>query len=164
MEIREVGTVKTKLVTRLALAMLMVVVFGGDANSQGRTGMERVPGTMSGTVTDEAGAALGGVVVKIFEEGMHLAETTSGADGRYRLEFDYIPDIDWTLLSWFVPEGNAALPQILILRESLKSKDLELWSPCLPRMELKSRMMFDVTLLSEKTTLEQMSELDCLKE
>ncbi len=93
---------------------------------------------------------------------MILAETTSSADGRYRLEFEYIPDIDWTLLTWFVPESGT-LPQIVILRESLKSKDLELWSPCLPRVELKSRVKYDTTMLSEKTTLEKMSELDCLK-
>jgi Carboxypeptidase regulatory-like domain len=163
-EFREEFKVRTKVAFILPLAALLLIAWCGNADGQGRTGMERVPGTMTGTVTDESGSALAGVVVKIFEEGMVLAQTTTEASGRYRLEFEFIPDIDWTLLTWFVSEDDTNLPQILILRESLKSKDLELWSPCLPRMELKARMKYDAVLLTEKTTLLKMSDLDCLKE
>lgn len=102
--------------------------------------------------------------VKVFEEGFLIAETETGSDGSYLLEIDYLPDMDWTVMAWFVQPGGDLVPEIAILRESLKSKDMELWSPCLPRIELKSRMRCDIVLLTEKAKLEQMSELDCMQE
>jgi len=150
----------------LIMPLVALLVFTGTqfASAQSGTGMERVPGVMSGTITDEGGAALSGINVKIFEEGLLLAEAVSGADGNYYLEFEFIPDIDWTLLTWFVPEEGDLLPNIIILRESLRSKDLGLWSPCLQRHELKARMRFDTVLLTDDTTLKQMSELECLED
>ncbi len=90
-------------------------------------------------------------------------ETETAVDGSYRLEFEYLPDIDWTLMVWFVPPGGDLIPETVILRESLKSKDMELWSPCLPRIDLKSRMSYDVSLLNEPDKLAQISELDCFR-
>ncbi len=144
------------------LAMALVT---GGAGGQGATpeGLTRARGVLTGKVTDSSGQGLAGVKVKLFEEGFLLTETTSQAGGSYSLDVDYLPDIDWTVLVWFVPEQPDLIPEILILRESLKSKDLELWSPCLPRMELRPQMSFDVTLMKENEKLSQMSELDCIK-
>ena len=50
----------------------------------------------------------------------------------------------------------------MILRESLKSKDMDLWSSCLPRIELADRVKYDATLLGEQDKLKKMSELDCM--
>ncbi len=133
------------------------------AFAQSGSVMDRVPGVLSGSIENESGAALSGVKVQIFEEGLVLAETETGADGRYYLEFDYIPDIDWTLLTWFIPQDDNLLPNIVILRESLRSKELVLWSPCLQRIELKSRMPLDTVLYTEDTTLINMADLDCLE-
>ena len=146
------------------MCAIALVLFSGTGIAFAQSGsMDRVPGVLSGTVENESGATLSGIKVQIFEEGLVLAETETGADGRYYLEFDYIPDIDWTLLTWFIPQDNSLLPDIVILRESLRSKELVLWSPCLQRVELKSRISLDSVLYTEKNTLAKMSELECLE-
>ena len=147
----------------IALAILALAWAVPEATAQTGAGMERTTGTLTGTLTGASGEALAGIKVKVFEEGFVLEETESGADGRYRLEFAYLPDIDWTIMVWFVPPGGNLIPEIVILRESLKSKDMELWSSCLPRIELAPRMKFDGSLVSEDEKLAQMSELDCMK-
>jgi hypothetical protein len=147
----------------LALALVPVSALA-QAGAAGEFSVDRVPGTMTGTVVDTGGQGIAGVMVKIFEEGFRVEETETGGDGSYALEFAYLPDIDWTIMVWFVPPGEVLIPEIVILRESLKSKELELWSPCLPRIELGSRVKYDVTLFTEETKLAQMSELDCMKQ
>lgn len=147
----------------IAMAILALAWGAPEAVAQTGTALQRTTGTLSGTLTGASGEALAGVKVKVFEEGFVLAETESGSDGRYRLEFDYLPDIDWTVMVWFVPPDGNLIPEIVILRESLKSKDMELWSSCLPRIELAPRMKFDGKLVSEEEKLDQMSELDCMK-
>ena len=143
----------------LAAGLLWPMAAGGQAtDAPGRT-----RGVMSGVVSDASGTGLAGVSVKIFEEGFILAETQTEADGGYRLEFMYLPDIDWSLIAWFVPLSHDLIPEIVILRESLKSKDKELWSRCLPRIELQARVKQDVTLLNESDKLAQMSQLDCME-
>lgn len=118
----------------------------------------REAAVLRGSVTDAKGQALAGVAVKIFEEGFLLAETTSGPDGSYELSYGYLPEIDWTLVAWFVPAGDALIPEIYVLRESLKSKTRELWSACMPRVEIRSSLRIDAKLLDRDAKLQQMGE------
>lgn len=150
---------------RLTILVVLAGLIGPlAAFGQGAQAPGRVQGVMTGTVTDASGQGVGDVAVKIFEEGFVLAETTTAADGSYRLDYQYLPDIDWTIIAWFVPPEGNLIPEIVILRESLKSKDMELWSSCLPRIELRDRVEQDVTLLEETEKLNQMAELDCMEE
>jgi len=151
---------------RILPILLLILMPSWAAAQSGATGsaaLQRSTGVLSGTVADGSGNALAGVKVKVFEEGFLLTEGESGADGGYRLEIPYVPDIDWTLMVWYVPPTGELIPEILILRESLRSKELELWSPCLPRLELTARMSFDAVLYDEPGKLKQMSELDCME-
>ncbi len=142
----------------VAALILPAAVFAQTGEAPGRT-----QGVMTGTAADASGAGVAGTEVKIFEEGSLLAETTTEADGRYRLEFEFLPDIDWTIVVWFVPPEGELIPEIVILRESLKSKDLNLWSTCLPRLDLEARIRYDASLLNEADKLAEMSELDCMQ-
>ena len=147
----------------IILIGLVALLWPLAASGQGTEAPGRVQGVLTGTVTDASGQGIGGVEVKIFEEGFILSETTTAADGSYRLVYQYLPDIDWSIIAWFVPPEGELIPEIVILRESLKSKDMELWSSCLPRIELRDRVEQDMTLLNEAQKLDQMSELDCME-
>ena len=125
---------------------------------------EEVFGMLRGTVTDASGAGLAGVDVKVFEEGFLIQETQTTAGGAYEIGFRYLADLNWTMVVWFVPPSTELICEIVILRESLKSKELDLWSPCLPRIELEPIMKYDAQLLTEAGKLAQMSELDCLRD
>jgi hypothetical protein len=140
---------------------------GGAAHGQGSAPqggtLERTRGTLSGKVANADGAGVAGVAVKLFEEGFLQGETSTAADGTYSLEVSYLPDIDWTVMVWFVPQDPSLIPEILILRESLKSKELGLWSSCLPRIELRPQMSFDAVLMNEEQKLDQMTKMDCMR-
>lgn len=148
-------------------AILIATVSGaaaqGQATGPSRGVLERTPGALNGKVAGADGAGLAGVVVKLFEEGFLLAETATAEDGSYHLEVDYLADSDWTLVVWFVPPESALVPEIVILRESLRSQELGLWSGCLPRIDLQPVMRFDARLVNEEQKLEQMSQMDCVK-
>ncbi|MFH1143558.1 MAG: hypothetical protein V1774_03350 [Candidatus Eisenbacteria bacterium] len=114
-------------------------------------------------MTGAAGRPVVDVAVKIFEEGILLAEVKTGADGTYLLRFPYLPDIDWTIVVWFVPPTPDLVPEIVILRESLRAKSLDLWSTCLPRTDLRGQMHFDVQLVDDATKRQMISQLECFK-
>ena len=149
------------------LAILVAIMAGAEAQGQAPAPasgiLERTPGSLSGRVIGADGAGLGGVAVKLFEEGFLQAETRTAGDGSYRLEVSYLADSDWTLMVWFVPPGSDLVPEIVILRESLRSQELGLWSGCLPRIDLQPVMSFDALLLNEEQKLEQMSQMDCVR-
>jgi len=126
--------------------------------------LERTAGTLSGKATNASGAACADVAVKLFEEGFLRAETTTAADGTYSLEVNYVPDIDWTVMVWYVPQDPNLIPEIVVLRESLRSKEQDLWSACLPRVDLRPRMSYDVVLMNEEQKLDQMTKMDCMRD
>ncbi len=136
---------------------------GQTQAASGGFGLEHTTGSISGKVTDAAGHPIAGAQVKIFEQGLKIAEVSTGADGAYSVEFQYVPDVDWTMVIWFVPPQEMNLvAELVILRESLKSKELELWSPCLPRLELRPSMKYDVTLLDPASKRKAIASLeDC---
>ncbi|MBM3317891.1 MAG: carboxypeptidase regulatory-like domain-containing protein [Candidatus Eisenbacteria bacterium] len=121
-------------------------------------GARRAQAVLHGAVTDGRGTPLAGAAVKIFEEGFLLAEGLTGPDGAYEVPYSYVPDIDWTLVAWFVPAGEALIPEIYILRESLRSKTRELWSACLPRVEVRPHLRLDASLVDREAKLQQMGE------
>lgn len=151
----------------IGLSLLLLCALVGPAPAQTPPGgphAARADAVLSGQVTDAAGAPLAGVTVQVFEEGFLLVEAETNADGSYSLPFGYFPDIDWTIIAWFVPPSETLVPEILILRESLKSKSLELWSTCLPRLDLRPQMQYDVQLVDGNTKRQRMSELECLEQ
>jgi hypothetical protein len=151
----------------ILLPTLLPTFADGVARAQeasGATGtLERTPGTLSGKAANASGAGLPGVAVKLFEEGFLQAETTTAADGAYTLGVNYIPDIDWTVIVWYVAQDPNLIPEIVILRESLRSKELDLWSGCLPRIELRPQMNYDAVLMNEEQKLDQMTKMDCMR-
>jgi len=123
----------------------------------------RETASLSGRVTDLADQPLAGVAVKVFEEGILVAEVQTEADGTYLMRFPYLPDIDWTVVAWYVPAVPELVPEILVLRESLRSKSVDLWSTCLPRVDLRGEMHYDAKLVDGKTKQEMISQLECFK-
>ncbi len=152
----------------ILLPSLLSIWAGGAARAQegapATATLERTPGILSGKATSAGGGLLAGVAVKLFEEGFLQTETVTAADGSYSLEVNYVPDIDWTVMVWYVPQDPNLIPEIVILRESLRSKELGLWSVCLPRVDLRPRMSYDVLLMNEEQKLEQMTKMDCMRD
>jgi len=59
-----------------------------------------------------------------------------------------------------VPE---LVPEILVLRESLRSKSVDLWSTCLPRVDLRGEIALRREAGRRKTKQEMISQLECFK-
>ncbi|MBD3235817.1 MAG: hypothetical protein GF330_03860 [Candidatus Eisenbacteria bacterium] len=148
----------------LAMAFVALAPSSGAQESDASTAVARESALLRGTITDASGTGLSGVTVKIFEEGFLVAESQSGAGGTYQVEFEYAPELDWTMVVWFVPQREDLIPEIAMLRESFRSKEMELWSSCLPRLELRPVIKYDAQLYDEAGKLAQMSELDCLED
>jgi len=118
---------------------------------------------LQGQVTDALGVGIEGVAVKLFRDGFLVTETTTDMDGNYELRFQYRPELDKTIVVWFLPQETDLVPEIVVLRESYDSKERRLPSPCLPRIELAPDMSLDVELKDEKAKLDSLSESECSK-
>lgn len=147
----------------VALGLVAASPLTGAQETHAPTAVTRAAGQLRGTVTDASGNGLSGTAVKVFEEGFLIAEGATAAGGAYEIEFEYAPELDWTMVVWYLPERADLIPEIVLLRESLRSNELELWSSCLPRIELKAVMKYDLHLYDETGKLNQMSDLDCLE-
>ncbi|MEZ4651297.1 MAG: hypothetical protein R3E97_21400 [Candidatus Eisenbacteria bacterium] len=118
--------------------------------------------TFSGTVADAEDLGLGGVQVKVFVDGFLKGSAVSGADGSYETNFHYDEFGDQTIVAWFIPQaGLGQVPEIVVLRESEASKTMELWNPCLIRVDLSASTTFDATIYDEKTKFGVLGEREC---
>lgn len=125
---------------------------------------------MSGRVTNEAGDPLPGVTVKAFVDGFPGATFLSDPEGRYALRFPLSglgvdgPDASTVVVWWIPTRERDLLPEIVLLRESPRARDLGLWSPCLPRIGVRPVMTHDVVLYPQATKLRLLAESKCLEE
>ena len=70
-------------------------------------------GTVRGVVSDSAGTPLVGRMVELVREGLPVALTTTGSDGRYAI--DGVPAGDWTLVASF--GGGPSLHEPIVVPE-----------------------------------------------
>lgn len=119
-----------------------------------------VEATFSGMTMDAEDLGLGGVQVKVFVDGYLKGSAVSGADGSFDTTFRYDELGDQTIVAWFVPQ-QGYVPEVVVLRESSASKELGLWSPCLPRVDVSASVSYDATIYDEKSKFAALGEQDC---
>lgn len=118
---------------------------------------------LQGRIVDDTGLGLGGVEIHAFVGGFEKATGISGGDGSYTVTFPYRDDADQTILVWWMPVLEGQVPELALLKESSRDKQLGLWGPCIPRLNLQPSMAYDVTIHSEQTKFELLGQDDCLK-
>ena len=90
-----------------------------------------------------------GARVTIFAAGQSIAQGWTDAEGRYSLSFRSpigrgSAGADPTIFVACVPPGEELAPEYALVRASARARELELWSPCFPRVALDAR--WDVEL------------------
>jgi hypothetical protein len=160
-------TTAPRLLLIAATALWPALAAGTAAAQEPETslsaGPEAVETVMTGRIVDVVGIAVEGVTVKLFEDSYFVAETATDVDGDYTLTFTHAPASDNSIVVWYLPREADLVPEMAVLRESFKSKELKLLSPCLPRVTLETTVTHDVELLDEKSKLSSLSKSECFK-
>lgn len=141
----------------MGLAMLLAIAAAAPAQAA-RTDL-----VLQGKIVDDSGGGLGGVQVKAFVDGFLRGQSISGADGTYTLSFAYDDLGDQTIVVWWLPAMGGQVPELAILRESRRAKQLGLWSPCIPRVPAQPSLTFDVTVHQEAEKFKLLGEDECMK-
>jgi hypothetical protein len=117
---------------------------------------------ISGTVTDYAGKALGGVVIKLFADGdlVRMAHTTS--NGAFEMPMPLNIEKDETVVMWFVSTTEPLQPQFVVLKQSSEAKGNRLFSPCALSAKMRPQMRVDVRLLTENEEMAVLKGKGCL--
>jgi hypothetical protein len=118
---------------------------------------------IEGKVTDATGQPLEGINVLLFVGG--LVKTTAVTDvmGDYQISYEIDYAKDESIVLWYAPGMPPWLPKAVVLRESSKAASNSLFSPCIPKIELKMAMKFDVSMVDAKTRTMQLAESNCLE-
>ena len=146
------------------IAVLMLCLLGtSDSIKAQEEAAEMVNAVLEGEATDIGGFGVSGVTIKLFRDSFFVSEVTTDTEGHYRLPFSYNEDLDKSIVVWFLPQELDLVPEIIVLRESFQSKEMKLFSPCLPRLTLSEVITYDIELLDEKAKLKTLSESECFK-
>lgn len=148
---------------RIGLGLVVIAAVLGAALSAGQAYGTVEDLVLQGKVTDDAGHALGGINVRAFINGFERASAITGGDGTYMLNLRYDNAEDQTIVVWWIPMMQAQVPELAILREGSRARELQIWSPCIPRLDLRPSMVHDVILRQEADKFRLLGEDDCLK-
>ena len=142
---------------RAAMAVMAWIVLAGPAWGA-RTDL-----VLQGKVSDDTGGGLGGVQSKAVGDGFLRGQAISGADGTYMVSFAYDDLADQTIVVWWLPAMGGQVPELVILRESRRSQQLGLWSPCIPRVTAQPSMTYDLVIRQEAEKFKLLGEDECMK-
>jgi len=118
-------------------------------------------GSLSGTVKDVEGAGKANVQVKVFVDGFAQGQAVTGADGSYSLTYSYDPAADVSIIVWYVPPAGF-VPELVVLRESTRARQMGLWSPCVVRAPLAPSVTHDAVVYTESGKFDALSQSGCL--
>jgi len=92
---------------------------------------------IDGTVADGSGAALSGVVVKLFNNGVVKASAQTAADGSFQIEANPAIGGNNTSVLWFQsPEPERLLDAEAVLSEGSAARENRLFPRCVQRVEI----------------------------
>lgn len=137
----------------VCLLLLVAGVFG-SAHAQ-------TEGSLSGMVKDVEGVGKAGVQVKIFVDGFAQGQTVTGADGAYSLSYPFDPSADVSIVVWYLPPAGY-VPELVVLRESTRARELGLWSPCVVRAPVAPSLTHDAVVYTESGKFDALSQSGCL--
>ncbi|MCX5800508.1 MAG: hypothetical protein NTX17_03895 [Candidatus Eisenbacteria bacterium] len=118
--------------------------------------------SISGAVRDQNQKPLKDVMVKLSIEGVVVASTQTDGVGAYNMK--YIIDIgkDKTIMLWYVAPGTEWVSKTVVLHESKASLASHLISPCIPRVQVKPFLEFNVQMVDVATRNRQIAQSECL--
>jgi hypothetical protein len=143
--------------------------------------------SITGVVRDQNQNPLKDVSIKLFIDGVVVASTLTDGAGAYSMK--YLIDVgkDKTVMLWYVappvqervvdtgkvgektnkvtmPEGTSSkwVPKAVVLHESKAAIASKLISPCIPRVQVKPFLEFDVQMVDVPTRNKQIAQSGCL--
>jgi len=118
--------------------------------------------SISGVVSDQYRKPLPGALVKLFVDGLMVASVLTDAGGSYTLKYPIDIGKDKTVVLWYVAPGSDWVPKAVILKESKAAVAAGLMSPCIPRVEVKPFLEFNVQMVDVATRNKQLAQSGCL--
>jgi hypothetical protein len=92
---------------------------------------------IDGTVEDGGGGPLGGVVVKLFNNGVVAASAKTAADGSFRIEANPLLGGNNSSVLWFQsPDPERLLDVQAVLSEGQTARETGLFPRCVQRVEI----------------------------
>ena len=136
--------------------LLLVAGLFGSAHAQAPA-----ESSLSGTVKDVEGVGKSGVQVKVFIDGFAQGQAMTGADGAYSLTYRFDPAADASIVVWYLPPSGY-VPELVVLRESTRAREMGLWSPCVVRAPFAPSLTHDAIVYTESGKFDALSESGCL--
>jgi hypothetical protein len=126
-----------------------------------------IPDSMTrlfGTVTDGEGRPLPGVSVKLFVEGLIVSTETTDEDGGFSISNGIDRQRDATVVVWWVAPRTDLVSEVALLRESRRDRELDLWGPCVPRIETPRMEPWVVRIRDRSSLREELIRSECARE
>lgn len=120
--------------------------------------------SIGGLVSDQAQNPMPGVEVKLFIDGLNVASTVTDLGGAYSLRYPIDIGKDKTVMLWYVAAGTETdwVPKSVVLHESRAAVTHHLISSCIPRVQVKAFLEFNVQMVDVPTRNRQIAQSNCL--
>jgi hypothetical protein len=117
-----------------------------------------------GDVVGSDGNPIGGVMVKLFADGLLVEVGHTTAAGSFELRLPLSVERDETVVLWFMSTTGTAslLPQCVLLKKSSKAGKANLFSECTSKVRMRPQMRVDVTMLTESELVASLKLKGCL--
>ena len=115
-----------------------------------------------GDVVGPDGKPIGGVMVKLFADGLLVELGHTTAAGSYELRLPLSVERDETVVLWFMATTGGFLPQCVLLKESSRAGKANLFSKCINEVRMRPQMRVDVTLMTESELVASLKLKGCL--
>jgi hypothetical protein len=118
--------------------------------------------SIGGMVSDQVKNAMSGVQVKLFVDGLNVAAVATDLAGAYNLRYPIDIGKDKTVVLWYIAPGTEWVPKAVVLHESRAALSARLISSCIPRVQVKPFLEFNVTMVDVPTRNKQIAHSGCL--
>jgi hypothetical protein len=115
-----------------------------------------------GDVVGSDGNPIGGVMVKLFADGLLVEVGHTTASGAYELRLPLSVERDETVVLWFMSTTSSLLPRCVLLKESSRAAKTSLFSDCINEVKMRPRMRVDVTMMTESELVASLKLKGCL--
>jgi len=120
--------------------------------------------SISGRVEDQNRDPLKDVAVKLFIDGILVGSTKTDGVGAYSMKHAIDVGKDKTVMLWYVAPGTQWVSKAVVLHESRASIASHVISPCVPRVQVKPFLEFNVQMVDVATRNRQIAQSGCLSQ
>jgi hypothetical protein len=118
--------------------------------------------SIGGLVSDQMKNPMSGVQVKLFVDGLNVASVPTDLAGAYNLRYPIDIGKDKTVVLWYVASETDWVPKAVVLHESRAALSARLISSCIPRVQVKPFLEFNVQMVDVSTRNRQVAQSGCL--